>query len=120
MPGDQLWPRGELHDEWRLSPDLHRAVADLIDCQGRVCRRTLSLYCMELHDARGAVIVDHQPDYGEEMQFLGMSSLFPMPVAIGWDGSTWHVERFDRRPQSISLLLTWSAPPPGLRYNLTT
>jgi hypothetical protein len=50
----------------------------------------------------GRVLVDHQPDYGEEMQFLG-SNEFPMPVAIGWDGSQWHVSALIgvRNPSSL-------------------
>ncbi len=39
----------------------------------------------------GRVVADDQPDIGGELQFLGANA-FPVPVAIGWDGSTWKVQ----------------------------
>lgn len=41
----------------------------------------------------GRVVADHLPDAGGQIQALGSDEL-PVPIAIRWDGSNWHVGAF--------------------------
>ena len=93
VPGDAVRPRGELHDEWRLSPDLHRAVAESARYAWRrvpgVHRRSSCLALYHARAGRSSPIISQI--LAQNWSFLAITSS-PVPISIGWDGSTWHVD----------------------------